>query len=212
MTNPIPDVECELHHATLAVSDVVAAVDFYTAKLGFKRGFTWGDPPRIAGVNLGDVSIHLKAGVPDPRGCSVYFVIGDADELFEFQRASGIDVVRAPQDKPWGLREYAVRDLHGYELGFGHRLPNAQPALEIERVQLTVRLEKRLAALLQDLAKHKRMDLSSCLEEMALHSFESVGDGVSSPHSRRALEYIQELKKKHDIDYDAHASYRFVER
>jgi len=27
----------------------------------------------------------------------------------------------------------------------------------------------------------------------------------------RTLHYIQELKKKHGIDYDSHASYRFVE-
>jgi len=31
------------------------------------------------------------------------------------------------------------------------------PQIKIERVDVPVRLEKRLAALLQDLAKHKRM-------------------------------------------------------
>lgn len=30
-----PDVDCEKYHATLAVSDVRSAVDFYTTKLGF---------------------------------------------------------------------------------------------------------------------------------------------------------------------------------
>jgi catechol 2,3-dioxygenase-like lactoylglutathione lyase family enzyme len=212
MTNRIPDVECEQHHPTLAVTDVSAAVDFYTNKLGFKRDFTWGDPPTIAGVNLGEVSIHLKLGAPEPKGCSIYFVIGDADELCDFQRAHGVEIVRDPEDQPWGLREYAVRDLHGYELAFGHRLPNAHPPLEIERVDVSVRLEKRLAGLLQDLAAHKRMNLSSCLEEIVLHSFEALGDGAASPHSKRALAHIRGLKSKHGIDYDAHASYRFVER
>lgn len=37
-----PQVECERHHTTLNVSDVLAAVDFYTNKLGFRLGFTWG--------------------------------------------------------------------------------------------------------------------------------------------------------------------------
>ena len=69
-----------------------------------------------------------------------------------------------------------------------------------------VRLEKRLAALLDDLAKHKRMSLSSCLEEILLHTNEGVG-----PHTKSQLRYIQELKKKHGIDYDSHASYRFIE-
>jgi hypothetical protein len=75
-----------------------------------------------------------------------------------------------------------------------------------------VRLEKRLAALLRDLAAHKRMSVDACLEETLLHTFERDGDGVASPHTRRTLDYIEELKKKHGIDYDTHASYRFVEK
>jgi hypothetical protein len=35
---------------------------------------------------------------------------------------------------------------------------------------------------------------------------------VASPHTRKTLAYIQELKVRHGIDYDSHASYRFVER
>jgi len=55
--------------------------------------------------------------------------------------------------------------------------------------------------------------VSSCLEEMILHSFERVGDDASaSPHTKNTFRYIEELKKKHGLDYDAHASYRFVER
>lgn len=214
MTAPAaPSVECELHHPTFPVADLLGAVDFYTTVLGFEHGFTWGDPPTLAGVNLGRVSIHLARGTPNPSGCSVYFVVGDADELFEFQRARGVDVVAAPADRPWGLREYRVRDRDGYELSFGHRLPERDPPLEIERVEVGVRLEKRLAALLKDLAAHKRMDVTGCLEEIILHSFERVGDdGSASPHTQGTFRHIEELKQKHGIDYDAHASYRFVER
>jgi uncharacterized glyoxalase superfamily protein PhnB len=209
----VPPVDCELHHPTLSVADLPAAIDHYTKVLGFQPGFTWGDPPTIAGVNLGSVSIHLSQGSPSPKGCSVYFVVGDADELFERQRANGADIVTQPADRPWGLRDYKVRDRDGYELAFGHRLPDRDPPLEIERVDLGVRLEKRLAALLHELANHKRMDVSSCLEEVLLHSFEPVGPGASaSPHTPSALREIEALKRKHGIDYDVHASYRFVER
>lgn len=213
MTSPAaPQVECEQHHASLSVSDVRTAVDFYTNKLGFWLAFTWGDPPTMAGVNLGQVQIFLEQGTPNPEGCSVYFVVGDADELYEFQRDKGVEVVGPPSDRPWGLRDYTVRDLHGYGLTFGHRLHNTGPALEIERVDVPVRIERRLAAALYDLAAHKNMNVSSCLEETLLHTFEPFGDGVASPHTQSDLSYIQELKKKHGIDYDSHASYRFVER
>jgi catechol 2,3-dioxygenase-like lactoylglutathione lyase family enzyme len=207
-----PQVECERHHTTLYVSDLLAAVDFYTSKLGFSQGFTWGDPPTMAGVNLGDAQIFLQQGTPNPKGCVVQFVIGNADDLYEFQHANGVETVEPPGDRPYGLRDYTVRDLYGHILGFGHYIYNAGPAVEIERVDVPVRLEKRLAALLQDLAEHKRMSLSSCLEEILLHTCEPLGDGVASPHTRSQLRYIQKLKAKHGIDYDCHASYRFVER
>lgn len=213
MTSPTPPVvDCERQHPTLAVRDVAAATDFYTTKLGFTLGFTWGDPPEIAGVNLGKVQIFLERGTPNPAGCSVYFVVGDADELHEFHRAGGVEVVVPLEDRVYGLRDYRVRDLHGYELNFGHYIYTTGDPLPIERVDVTVRLEKRLAALLEDLARHKRMSLSSCLEEILLHTNEPLGDGVASPHTASQLRHIQALKVKHGIDYDSHASYRFVER
>lgn len=202
-----PDVDCEQIHPALSVSDVLVAADFYTTKLGFQLGFTWGEPPTIAGVNLGQVQMFLERGTPNPGGPAVYFVVGDADALYEFQRGQGVEIVQPPEDKHYGLRDYRVRDLYGHELAFGQHLFNAGPAVEIERVDLPVRIEKRLAALFLDLARHKRMSLSSCLEETLLHTLEGVG-----PHTKSDLSYIQELRKRHGIDYDSHASYRFVER
>ena len=206
-----PPIDCEQHHASLAVSDVEAAVEYYTNKLGFWVGFTWGDPPTIAGVNLGQVQIFLERGEPSPKGCAVYFLVGDADELYEFHQANGVEIADPIDDRHYGIRDYVVRDLHGYHLSFGHHLLNAGPPIPIERVDVPVRLEKRLAALLYDLAEHKRLSLSSCLEEILLHTNEPLGDGVASPHTKRQLDYIQELKKKHGIDYDSHGSYRFKE-
>jgi len=206
MPSSPPVVECEQIHAGLAVIDIPAAIEFYTKRLGFEKGFTWGDPPTFAGMNLGKVQIFLQKGTPDPKGCCVYFLVDDADALYEFHHAQGIEVAQEIGDREYGIRDYVVRDLNGYYLSFGHHLLNVGPPVKIERVDVPVRLERRLAALLQDLAKHKRMTVGSCLEEMVLHTNEGVG-----PHVRTTLRYIQELKKKHGIDYDCHASYRFVE-
>jgi catechol 2,3-dioxygenase-like lactoylglutathione lyase family enzyme len=206
-----PIVECEQHHAILTVNKIPGAVDFYTTKLGFVLAFTDGDPPIFAGVNLDQVQIFLKQGTSAPQGGSVYFVVDDADGLYELQRASGVEIDSPPSDRPWGLREFTVRDLDGNHLTFGHHLLNSGPPVKIERVDVPVRLEKRLAALLHDLAAHKRMSVTSCLEEILLHTCEPLGDSVASPHTKRTLRHIQELKKKHGIDYDWHAGYRFVE-
>lgn len=208
----VPRVDCERHHASLVVPDVLRAVEFYETKLGFRQAFLDGDPPTFAGINLDQVQIFLQQGTPNPSGTSVYFVVGNADELFAFHKANGVEIVAAPTDEPYGLRDFYVRDLNGYRLGFGHYIYNSGEPLEIERVDVPVRLERRLAAVLQDLAEHKHMSITSCLEETLLHTFEPLGDGVASPHTKGDLRYIQELKRKHGIDYDSHGSYRFVER
>jgi uncharacterized glyoxalase superfamily protein PhnB len=213
MSNPAPPrVDCEQVHPGYPVSDVLEAVEFYTRKLGFTLGFTWGEPVTMAGVNLGRVSVHLARGTPNPRGCGAYFVVEDPDALFAFHQANGVEIVEPIGDREYGMRDYMVRDPYGYELAFGYAIYNAGEPIPIERVDVPVRLEKRLAALLHDLAAHKRMSLSSCLEEILLHTNEPLGDGVASPHTAGQLRYIQELKKKHGIDYDSHASYRWVEQ
>jgi catechol 2,3-dioxygenase-like lactoylglutathione lyase family enzyme len=207
-TPALPFIECEQIHAGLAVSDIPTAIEFYINKLGFQQAFTWGEPPTFAGVNLGKVQIFLQKATPSPNSDAgaVYFIVDDADQLYEFHRANGVEIAQPIDDRPYGIRDYVVRDLYGYYLVFGHHLFNSGPPVKIERVDVPVRLEKRLAALLQDLAKHKRMSVDSCLEEMILHTNEGVG-----PHTKTTLRYIQELQKKHGIDYDSHASYRFVE-
>lgn len=207
-----PPVECERVHPSLRVPDVPAAVEFYTNRLGFSTGFTWGEPVTMAGVNLGDVQLFLEQGAPAGREVSVYFVVGDADALHAFHRGSGVEIAEEIGDRPYGLRDYMVRDPHGYTLGFGHYIYTVGEPIPIERVDVPVRLEKRLAALLDDLAAHKRMTVSSLLEEILLHTNEPLDDGVAHPHTKAQVRYIQQLKEKHGIDYDSHASYGWVER
>jgi len=203
---PLPVTECEKMHVTLPVSDLAAAIDFYVTKLGFRLGFTWGEPATFAGITLGKMEIFLKEDTPGPNAGAVVFMVSDADELYASHRANGVEVVEEIGDRAYGIRDYLVKDLYGYRLVFGHPIYNVGPKIRIERVDVSVRLEKRLAGLLQDLAEYKRMTVGSCLEEMLLHT----NDGVE-PHTASQLKYIAELKKKHGIDYDSHGSYRFVE-
>ena len=49
--------------------------------------------------------------------------------------------------------------------------------------------------------------------QILLHTNDQLGDsGKPSPHTKAQLRHIQQLKKKHGIDYDSHGSYRFVEK
>lgn len=202
-------IDCERLHPILPVPDIRAAVQFYEKNLGFTPAFTWpeGDAPTFAGVTLGEVQVFLEQGPPAPNGVAVAFLVGDADELLGFHQAQGVEVLEPIGDRTYGIRDYMVRDLAGNRLSFGHYIYTVGEPIPIERVDVPVRLEKRLAALIQDLAEHKRMSLDGVFEEMILHTNDGVG-----PHTKTTLRFIQKLKQKHGIDYDTHASYDWVER
>ena len=205
-----PNVDCDSVFPGFVVTDIAEAVEFYTKKLGFRSSFTFGEPPNFAAVNLGKITVHLMTYGNFGKG-SAYFTVEDVDELYKFHVDNGVEIIEPIENREYDMRDYLVRDPFGNYLAFGHYIMSKLPPLKIERVDVPVRLEKRLAALLKDLAERKGMSVDSTLEETLLHTFETLGDGVASPHTRSDLRYIQELKKKHGIDYDVHASYRFVE-
>ena len=82
-----------------------------------------------------------------------------------------------------------------------------EPKIPVERVQLGVRIEKRLAKVLKGIAESADLTVGEMLEEILLHSF--VGAQVFSP---KAQQKIEQLKAVYNLDYDAHASYRFEDK
>jgi hypothetical protein len=83
----------------------------------------------------------------------------------------------------------------------------------IERVQLGVRMEKRMVKVLKGLAEFEGVTLGQLLEKIVLHSFVPVpgeeGEMAASPHSKRALAAIGDLKRVYGMDYDVHGYRRF---
>ena len=204
-------IKCQQFHPALSVSDVSAAVEFYVDKLGFTRGSTLGDPPSWANVRLDSVELHFVSGEPRGReGGHVYFVVGSVDDLFATYREAGVEIESEPGDRPHGMRDFSIRDPDGYRLVFGTH--NTGDPIEVERVRVEARIEKRLAALLVDLADATRSDVGQLLEDVLLHSFEGSARGVASPYTDRQHARIAQLKRTHGIDYEAHDNYRFVER
>lgn len=211
MSEGLP-IRCEQVIPTLAVGDVARALGWYQDVLGFEEAWRWGAPPAHAAITLDGHEIHLSRSEPSPGGSWLYIVVDHVDPLYERLVAKAVDVVHAPKDQEWNMRELPLRDLVGNELTFATPCVGGGPELMIERETVPVRLEKRLLRLLQDLAEHKGFDLTELLEETLLHAFEPMGSqGVASPHTAADLAHIADLKAKHGIDYDTHASYRFVE-
>jgi hypothetical protein len=83
-----------------------------------------------------------------------------------------------------------------------------QPKISVERVQTGVRMEKRMLKVLKAIAEYNDQTLGELLEEIVLHAFEGGGANAFGP---KTLERIAKLKEVYGMDYDVHASYRFVE-
>jgi len=197
----------------LYVRDFAEAMNYYTQKLLFEKLWDWGDPPTFGAVRLGQVEIFFCLRDQGNAGTWLSIFVDDVDDYFERIKRLGADVIFGPTDEPWGVREIHVRDPNQHVIRFGHGIPMREPKLQIERVPVEARIEKRLAAMLRDLARHKNMTIGEMLEETFLHTFEKVPKGgVASPHTDKTLDHIHDLKQKHRIDYDCHASYRFIEK
>jgi glyoxalase/bleomycin resistance protein/dioxygenase superfamily protein len=186
---------------------------YYTEKLLFDKLWDWGDPPSFGAVGLGRIEIFFCLDGQGHPGTWLSIFMDDVDDYCERLTRLGAEVIYGPTDEPWGCREMHVRDPNQHVIPFSQGIPMREPNLEIERVTVEARIEKRLAALMDDLARHKQMTIGEMLEETFLHTFERVpSGGVASPHTSKTLSYIQALKEKHGIDYDTHASYRFKEK
>lgn len=101
----------------LPVTDLTATLDYYVGTLGFRPLYRDGAD---AGVGLGEIILRFCTGEPiRHEAFSVYFETERVDALFERFSARAIEVWFAPQNMPWGSREFGVLDPDGYRLIFG---------------------------------------------------------------------------------------------
>jgi catechol 2,3-dioxygenase-like lactoylglutathione lyase family enzyme len=104
---------------------VAGTVEFY-ARLGFE-GEIFGEPYHYAILCRGSLELHFftQAGLrPDASDAGCYLRVSDVEALHaEFSRAGlprkGIPRQDALEDKPWGMREFAVVDPDGNLLRIG---------------------------------------------------------------------------------------------
>jgi GNAT superfamily N-acetyltransferase len=106
------------------VADVIATVGYYREVLGFLEGWTWGQPADFGGVRWGKVGamFALQEGPGATVGGQWHsFFVEGIDVLYALHRRNGATIYSPLEAKPWGLREYTVRDLNGHFLRFGQR-------------------------------------------------------------------------------------------
>lgn len=82
-----------------------------------------------------------------------------------------------------------------------------RPAVEVERVQTGVRMEKRLLKVLKAVAELKELTLGDLLEGIVLHAFEG-----KAPFGAETLREIEQLRAVYRLDLKASDSHQLRER
>ncbi|HVY85001.1 MAG TPA: bleomycin resistance family protein [Caulobacterales bacterium] len=121
-----------LAHAVTPILNVsnIAESFAWFEKLGWKKGWDWGDPPTFGGVCSGKVEIFLCQGAQGGRGKSALtstskddsqekgmwlsLWVDDVDAIYQHCLAQGLDVTHPPTDEPWGVREMHLRHPDGH--------------------------------------------------------------------------------------------------
>ena len=100
----------------LHVPDVKTAAAYYRDMLGFIWDF--GDD-EYSVVWRDNSAIHLARGQRLPTGIHLFQWVRDVDAYYREINDRGADVLHAPTDRPYKIREFTARDLNGIEIVFG---------------------------------------------------------------------------------------------
>jgi catechol 2,3-dioxygenase-like lactoylglutathione lyase family enzyme len=114
------------NHYVLAVHDVRKSAGFYVEMLGFR---IVAEPPGWIFVAKDNCVIMLgecpQDMHPSELGCHNYFAylrVADADEYYNELKAKGAELLSEIADKPWQMREFALRTVDGHRITIGHSL------------------------------------------------------------------------------------------
>jgi catechol 2,3-dioxygenase-like lactoylglutathione lyase family enzyme len=107
----------------IATSDVLGTVRYFEQTLGFQQQWIWGDPPVYAGIRAGGALLYLTH---DPELATtirerrlapdIFLWVSDIDSVYAHHRASRADIIEELSVRPWGVRQYVVREPNGYLL------------------------------------------------------------------------------------------------
>lgn len=116
----------------LNVSDIEQSFEWFE-KLGWEKGWDWGDPPTFGGVCSGQCEIFLcldgqggrgkgdndatfgeAGGESADQGVWMSIWVDDVDDVYRQCASQGIEIMLEPADMPWNVREMHIRHPDGH--------------------------------------------------------------------------------------------------
>ena len=110
-------MEWQRSNPVYPVADVTASIDWYRRVFGFEVRVANppGEVPVYAVLRRDNVWIHLLRKDKAPHGLTnpvqaQFWIDDDLDELFHSVKEMGVEIIQAPDDQPWGHRDFMVAD------------------------------------------------------------------------------------------------------
>lgn len=104
------------------VSNFGKSLDYYTRILGFEIDFRHGKPVSYAGLSWKNVHLHISATYPYRNNTghgNFYIYCAEIDRLYARLDAAGVEFYSRISDREYGMRDFAIKDPDGNQIGFG---------------------------------------------------------------------------------------------
>ncbi len=119
----------------LAVRNMKNTIEFYKNSLGFKMGMAFpdADNPQYVDLSKDEMclmfipaeSIDIGSDEKLGTGVNLYMAVdGDIDEYYDELMGRNVRIAVEIKDEPFGIRDFAVEDIDGYQLTFSQQSGN----------------------------------------------------------------------------------------
>ena len=103
----------------LPVADVERAQQHYIDTLGFQ--IAWLEPDKnIGAVVRGNVTIFFRKRPPSFEQVVHWIFAEEIDATYQELQSSGANIVDPLELKPWGIRQFTIKDLDGHLFHIHH--------------------------------------------------------------------------------------------
>ncbi|WP_157956500.1 VOC family protein [Dyella sp. C11] len=110
----------------LAVNSLATSVRFYTEQLGFEetlREDGWSFLQRGAcHLRIGDCPDAQPMTACQDHSWFAYLHVRDIGDLFREYLSRNVEIWHPLEDKPWGMREFAIVTPDGHRIVFGEQI------------------------------------------------------------------------------------------
>lgn len=110
--------------ATIPVSDMQAAREFYVGALGFDIRFENGDPVGFAILQRDDAELHLtlQHDFKPAKYNVAHLIVEGVDMLHETIREYGCRIIKGMRYQDYGLRAFVFEDPFGNRIDVGEKM------------------------------------------------------------------------------------------